>query len=85
VLVALSHEDVSLPLGDFPIKELDVLGVSCCNAGGFADAVDLVRRHEGAVARLVTDEFAFAQAPEALALVAGGAPELMKAVIHVAP
>ena len=85
VLVALSHEDVSLPLGDFPIKELDVLGVSCCNASEFADAVDLVRRHEDAVARLITDEFAFERAPEALAYVAGGAPELMKAVIQVAP
>jgi threonine dehydrogenase-like Zn-dependent dehydrogenase len=85
VLVALSHEEVSLPLGDFPIRELDVLGVSCCNASEFADAVDLVRRHEAAVARLITDEFAFEQAPEALEYVAGGSPELMKAVIQVAP
>jgi threonine dehydrogenase-like Zn-dependent dehydrogenase len=85
VLVALSHEDVSLPLGDFPIKELDVLGVSCCNASEFADAVDLVRRNEEAVARLITDEFAFERAPEALAYVAAGAPDLMKAVIQVAP
>jgi threonine dehydrogenase-like Zn-dependent dehydrogenase len=84
VLVALSHEDVTLPLGDFPIRELDVLGVSCCNAAEFADAVDLVRRHEEAVAGLITDEFAFDQAPAALAYVADGAPELMKAVIHVA-
>jgi threonine dehydrogenase-like Zn-dependent dehydrogenase len=85
VLVALSHENVSLPLGDFPIKELDVLGVSCCNAGEFATAVDLVRRNQGAVARLITDEFAFEQAPAALAYVADGSPELMKAVISVAP
>ena len=85
VLVALSHEDVSLPLVDFPIKELDVLGVSCCNASEFADAVDLVRRHEAAVARLITDEFAFEQAPAALEYVAGGSPKLMKAVIEVAP
>jgi L-gulonate 5-dehydrogenase len=85
VLVALSHEDVSLPLGDFPIKELDVLGVSCCNAGEFATAVDLVRRNQDAVAHLITDEFAFEQAPAALAYVADGSPELMKAVISVAP
>ena len=76
---------MTLPLGDFPIRELDVLGVSCCNAIEFADAVDLVRRHEAAVARLITDEFAFEQAPEALEYVAGGSPELMKAVIAVAP
>jgi L-gulonate 5-dehydrogenase len=84
VLVALSHEEVSVPLVDFPIRELDVLGVSCCNASEFADAVDLVRRHEQAVARLITDEFAFDRAPEALAYVADGAPDLMKAVINVA-
>jgi len=85
VLVALSHHEVSLPLMDFPIRELDVLGVSCCNASEFAAAVDLVRRNEGAVARLITDEFAFERAPEALRFVAGGSPELMKAVITVAP
>jgi threonine dehydrogenase-like Zn-dependent dehydrogenase len=85
VLVALSDHEVSLPLMDFPIRELDVLGVSCCNAGEFADAVDLVRRHEKTVARLITDEFAFDQAPAALAYVADGAPALMKAVINVAP
>ena len=60
-------------------------GVSCCNAGEFADAVDLVRRNQDAVARLITDEFAFERAPEALRYVADGSPELMKAVIAVAP
>jgi threonine dehydrogenase-like Zn-dependent dehydrogenase len=85
VLVALSHHDVTLPLMDFPIRELDVLGVSCCNASEFADAVDLVRRNQDAVARLITDEFAFERAPEALHYVADGSPELMKAVITVAP
>ena len=85
VLVALSHHEVSLPLMDFPIRELDVLGVSCCNAEEFAAAVDLVRRHQDAVARLITDEFAFERAPEALRYVADGSPDLMKAVITVAP
>jgi threonine dehydrogenase-like Zn-dependent dehydrogenase len=85
VLVALSPYEVTLPLIDFPIRELDVLGVSCCNAKEFADAVDLVRRNEAAVARLITDEFAFEQAPDAIAYVADGSPALMKAVISVAP
>ena len=85
VLVALSHHEVTLPLMDFPIRELDVLGVSCCNAEEFAAAVDLVRRNQDAVARLITDEFAFERAPDALRYVADGAPELMKAVIAVAP
>jgi L-gulonate 5-dehydrogenase len=85
VLVALSHHEITLPLMDFPIRELDVLGVSCCNADEFADAVDLVRRNQDAVARLITDEFAFDRAPDALRYVADGSPELMKAVIAVAP
>jgi threonine dehydrogenase-like Zn-dependent dehydrogenase len=85
VLVALSHHEVSLPLMDFPIRELDVLGVSCCNAGEFGAAVDLVHRNEDVVARLITDEFAFERAPEALRFVAAGSPELMKAVIAVSP
>jgi threonine dehydrogenase-like Zn-dependent dehydrogenase len=85
VLVALSHHEVTLPLMDFPIRELDVLGVSCCNADEFADAVDLVRRNQDAVARLITDEFAFDRAPDALRYVADGSPELMKAVIAVTP
>jgi L-gulonate 5-dehydrogenase len=85
VLVALSHHEITLPLMDFPIRELDVLGVSCCNADEFADAVDLVRRNQEAVARLITDEFAFDRAPDALRYVADGSPELMKAVIAVAP
>ena len=85
VLVALSHHEVSLPLMDFPIRELDVLGVSCCNPAEFGTAVDLVRRNQDAVARLITDEFPFERAPEALRYVDRGSPELMKAVITVAP
>jgi threonine dehydrogenase-like Zn-dependent dehydrogenase len=85
VLVALSNHEVTLPLLDFPIRELDVLGVSCCNAEEFAEAIELVRRNQDAVARLITDEFAFERAPDALRYVAGGSPELMKAVISVAP
>ena len=82
---ARAHHHVSRPRKGVPIRELDVLGVSCCNAGEFAAAVDLVRRNEEVVARLITDEFAFERAPEALRYVAGGSPELMKAVITVAP
>jgi L-gulonate 5-dehydrogenase len=83
VLVALSDEEVSLPLGVFPIHELDVLGVSCCNAAEFAQAVELVRDHRETVARLITDEFAFEQASDAIEYVAGGDAELMKAVIRL--
>ena len=84
VLVALSDQEVNLPLGVFAFHELDLLGVSCCSAAEFADAVDLVRRHQDAVARRITDEFAFEQAAQALAYVADGAPDLIKAVIRVA-
>ena len=61
-------------------QELDVLGVSC-NASEFA-MLSISCRHEAAVARLITDEFAFEQAPEASST-SPAVAELMKAVGQV--
>ena len=38
----LSGHDAPLRVGDLAFKEIDVLGVSCCNGDEFAEAVDLV-------------------------------------------
>ena len=43
VIVGLSDREVSLPIGAFPFRELDVLGSSCCSAEEFAQAAELVR------------------------------------------
>ena len=36
-----------LRVGDLAFKEIDVLGVSCCNGDEFAEAVSLVARRAG--------------------------------------
>ena len=66
VVVGLSNTDVPLRVGDLAFKELDVLGVSCCDAAGFADAVSLVARREEALRGLVTHEFALEETHEAM-------------------
>ena len=83
VIVGLSDREVSLPIGAFPFRELDVLGTSCCSAAEFAEAVELVRAHREAVEGLITHEFALAEAPAALAHVAEHPAEVMKAVIRM--
>ena len=67
VVVGLSSERAPVRVGDLPLKEIDVLGSSCCGSDDFAAAVDLVSRRRDAAAGLVTHEFPFEQAPEAIA------------------
>ena len=50
VVVGLSSHDAPLRVGDLAFKEIDVLGVSCCNADEFAEAVSLVARRRDALA-----------------------------------
>ena len=42
VVVGLSDHDAPFRVGRLPFKEIDVLGVSCCNGDEFAAAVELV-------------------------------------------
>lgn len=83
VVIGLSSHDAPLRVGDLAFKEIDVLGVSCCNADEFAEAVSLVARREDALAGLVTHEFPLEQAPEAIAYAMGHPAEVMKAVIRL--
>jgi L-gulonate 5-dehydrogenase len=83
VVVGLSSDDASLRVGDLPFRELDLLGVSCCGAGEFADAVDLVGRHRDVLAPLVTHEFALEEAPEAIAYAMEHPADVMKAVVRL--
>ena len=84
VVVGLSGHDAPLRVGDLAFKEIDVLGVSCCNGDEFAEAVSLVARRQDALAGLVTHEFPLEQAPEAIAYAMGHPDEVMKAVIRIA-
>jgi L-gulonate 5-dehydrogenase len=82
VQIGMSPDEVSLRIGSLTEKELDLLGVSCCQAGEFAEAVAVVERHADAVARLVSHEFPLARAPEALSFAMGNPTEVMKVVIR---
>jgi len=83
VVVGLSSHDAPLRVGDLAFKEIDVLGVSCCNGDEFAEAVSLVARREGALAGLVTHEFTLEETPEAIAYAIRHPAEVMKAVIRL--
>ncbi|MGZ4334635.1 MAG: alcohol dehydrogenase catalytic domain-containing protein [Gaiellaceae bacterium] len=83
VVVALSAHDVPLRVGILSHRELDVLGVSCCQGHEFAAAADLVARHRDAVAPLLTHDFSLEEAPQAIAFAIEHPDEVMKAVVHV--
>lgn len=82
VQVGMSTHEVPLRIGSLTEKELDVLGVSCCNRDDFAEAVAVVERNPEAVGRLVSHEFPLAQAPEALRFAMSNPTEVMKVVIR---
>ncbi len=83
VVVGLSGHEVPLRVGALPFRELDVLGVSCCQGHEFAEAAELVTRHHDAVAPLLTHEFSLEEAPHAIAFAIEHPAEVMKAVVHV--
>jgi threonine dehydrogenase-like Zn-dependent dehydrogenase len=83
VVVGLSHADAPLRVGDLAFKELDLLGVSCCDAVGFAEAAALVARRQEALRGLVTHEFGLEQTPEAMVYAMEHPAEVMKAVIRL--
>src|ERR1700729_1604173 len=66
VQVGMSTEEAPIRIGSLTEKEVDVLGASCCTGEDFAEAVGVVERNAGALARLISHEFALAQAPEAM-------------------
>jgi threonine dehydrogenase-like Zn-dependent dehydrogenase len=82
VQVGMSTHEVPLRIGSLTEKELDLLGVSCCDASDFAQAVGVVERNGESIARLISHEFALDQAPEALRFAMGNPTEVMKVVIR---
>ena len=83
VVVGLSAQDAPLRVGDLAFRELDVLGVSCCNADEFAEAASLVARRREALAGLVTHEFSLDETPAAIDYAIRHPAEVMKAMIHL--
>jgi threonine dehydrogenase-like Zn-dependent dehydrogenase len=83
VIVGLSHTDAPIRVGDLAFKEIDVLGVSCCQGPEFAQAVSLVARRQDALRGLVTHEFPLAETPVAIEYAMEHPAEVMKAVIRL--
>ncbi|MBV9804804.1 MAG: alcohol dehydrogenase catalytic domain-containing protein [Solirubrobacterales bacterium] len=81
VQVGMSTSEVALRIGSLTEKELDLLGVSCCDADDFAEAVAVVERNGPAIRRLVSHEFSLAEAPGALRFAMSNPTEVMKVVI----
>lgn len=82
VQVGMSNEEVPVRVGILTEKEIDLLGVSCCGSGEFADAVGVVERNGALLASLISHQFALAQAPEALRYAMDNPNEVMKVVIR---
>ena len=83
VVVSLSSERAPIRVGDQPLKEIDVLGVSCCRAADFGAAVDLVGRRRDVAAGLVSHQFALEEAPRAIEYAMHHPAEVMKAVVRL--
>jgi threonine dehydrogenase-like Zn-dependent dehydrogenase len=82
VQVGMSTDEAPIRIGSLTEKELDVLGASCCTGEDFAEAVGVVERNAQALARLISHEFALAQAPEAIRFAMSNPTEVMKVVIR---
>jgi L-gulonate 5-dehydrogenase len=83
VVVGLSAHDAPLRVGDLAFREIDVLGVSCCNGDEFAEAAALVARRRDALAGLLTHEFTLDETPVAIDYAIGHPAEVMKAIIRL--
>jgi threonine dehydrogenase-like Zn-dependent dehydrogenase len=83
LVVGLSTREVPLRISALPFRELDLLGVSCCNRDDFAEAAALVSRRRGAVEPLISHEFGLEEAPAAIAFAIEHPAEVMKAMVHV--
>jgi len=81
VQVGMSGEEVVLRLGSLTEKELDVLGVSCCGADEFGEAVAVVERNTPLLAPLISHRFALDQAPDAMRFAIENPTDVMKVVI----
>jgi threonine dehydrogenase-like Zn-dependent dehydrogenase len=81
VQVGMSAAEVTFRLGSLTEKELDLLGVSCCDGHEFGEAVAVVERNPQLLAQLISHRFALDEAPEALRFAIENPTEVMKVVI----
>jgi L-gulonate 5-dehydrogenase len=82
VQVGMSIDEVPLRIGSLTEKELDLVGVSCCDADDFAMAVGVVERNAESLRRLISHEFRLGEAPAALDFAMSNPTDVMKVVIR---
>ena len=81
VQVGMSGDEVALRIGSLTEKELDLLGVSCCGSGEFAEAVALVERHARAARPIGQPPVPIGPGARSVALCDQNPTEVMKVVI----
>jgi threonine dehydrogenase-like Zn-dependent dehydrogenase len=81
IQVGMSNQEVSIRIGLLTEKEIDLLGVSCVDHAGFAEAVDIAEQTEAKLARLLSHEYPLERFPEALRFAIENPTEVMKVVI----
>jgi L-gulonate 5-dehydrogenase len=81
VIVGMSAAEVSLRVGSFTEKELDVLGSAICGHGEFEGAVSVVERYADRLGGLISHEFPLERAPEAIEFAIANPTDVMKVVI----
>src|SRR5262249_7728013 len=82
VQVGMSVDEAGVRTGGLTEKGLDFVGVCCCGTGEFAEAVAVVERNGPALARMISHQFALAEAPEALRFAMDNPSDVMKVVIR---
>jgi L-gulonate 5-dehydrogenase len=80
VVVGISLADVAIPVSEFSRKEISLLGARN-SAGEFPAAIDLISRHAGVVASLVTHVFGLDETPAAIEFAMAHPAEVEKVVI----
>ena len=69
--------------GVLPLKEIDVLGTSCCRLDEFVAAADLVRRNAATVETLISHHLPLQQAAEAFRQLDEHPHETVKVLIEL--
>ncbi|HYH33382.1 MAG TPA: alcohol dehydrogenase catalytic domain-containing protein [Pseudonocardia sp.] len=83
VVVGMTARSAPASPGPLPLKELDVLGVSCCRRDEFAAAADLVARHTRAADTLVSHVLPLSAAADAMRLLEERPDEAFKVLIDL--
>jgi threonine dehydrogenase-like Zn-dependent dehydrogenase len=82
VVVGISDGEVSIPVGLFSRKEINILG-SRNNVGLFPEAIRLARQHADQLGSLVTHTYPLIDAPQAIEYAMTHPNEVEKAVILI--